>query len=152
MVRKVKAWHFLNSTGQLSFGDGREPKIGERLSVSASRQGEIAICRRGLHGSIKLKDAVKFALELDRTGYLCLVELDGWMDWDSVHDISNDISNSTKIAAQYRTALSKVDMSDIFSAFRDLLAVKFKKMTGTTPRSEYSIFILFAALSQQSAR
>ena len=58
---KIKAWHFAiaNNKGQpiLGFGDGREIIDGSTLSIN----GPINMCKNGLHGSVKILDALGYA-------------------------------------------------------------------------------------------
>ena len=50
-------WHFLPADRRLGFGDGREVKVGETLTV----EGEPVLCEHGLHGSSRARDALGYA-------------------------------------------------------------------------------------------
>jgi len=52
----MKAWHFSNGD-RLGYGDAREIVPGETLTVD----GPPALCQHGLHGSVRILDALKYA-------------------------------------------------------------------------------------------
>lgn len=51
------AWHFLEKSKKLRYGDDRLAAVGRILSVG----GPIKLCQNGLHGSIRLMDALHYA-------------------------------------------------------------------------------------------
>ena len=75
MTDKLLCWHFANNDLRLGYDDGREIVAGESLRV----EGAPVLCETGLHGSIRLLDALQYA-----PGHmLCRVELsDGIIEGD----------------------------------------------------------------------
>jgi len=53
----MKAWYFAHESNKLQYGDGRGIKIGETHTVDCVPQ----CCKQGLHGSLKLIDALGYA-------------------------------------------------------------------------------------------
>lgn len=89
-IEPVDAWFFSSETKRLQYGDDRKIVVGETHSV----QGPIELCQNGLHASIQLIDALKYATY----PMLYRVRLHGQMK-DAID----------KIAAQHRTYLWSVD-------------------------------------------
>lgn len=54
---KLLAWHFCSEDRRLGYGDGREIKEGESLRV----EGTPVLCKFGLHASVRILDALKYA-------------------------------------------------------------------------------------------
>lgn len=75
MTDKLLCWHFANNDLRLGYDDGREIVAGESLRV----EGAPVLCETGLHGSVRLLDALQYA-----PGHmLCRVELsDGIIEGD----------------------------------------------------------------------
>ena len=48
---KIKAWHFCRNDKKLGYGDNREIKVGETLTVDPDR---ICLCNYGLHASLNM--------------------------------------------------------------------------------------------------
>jgi hypothetical protein len=65
----MKAWHFTKLDKRLGYEDGRLVEAGKILSV----RGPLTLCRRGLHASATIFDALKYA----PGPYLWRVELMG---------------------------------------------------------------------------
>jgi hypothetical protein len=55
-MKEVHVWRFIPADHRLGYGDGREVREGETLTVD----GEIGLCARGIHGSEKLTDALRY--------------------------------------------------------------------------------------------
>ena len=92
----ILAWHFAGKT----LRDGRPiPSDGEWLEQS----GEIIPCKRGLHGSVRLIDALEYA----PSATLCRVTLAGTI---VPH-------NGDKHAASRRIIHWRIDASDLLHAF-----------------------------------
>lgn len=53
----VLAWHFCTEGRKLGYGDEREIRVGETLTV----EGPVMLCDHGLHGSVKLLNALSYA-------------------------------------------------------------------------------------------
>jgi len=82
----MKAWYFAHESKKLQYGDGRGIKIGETHTVDCVPQ----CCKEGLHGSVKLRDALSFA-----KGYIIYrVDINGKID-----------KQDDKICGQSRTYL-----------------------------------------------
>jgi len=56
-MKKYRVFHFSRNDDCLGYGDGREIKLGKTLSV----EGQPILCQHGLHGSISILDALKYA-------------------------------------------------------------------------------------------
>ncbi len=95
----LKAWHFATTDRCLGYGDYRPIVIGETLKVD----GEIELCKRGLHGSVRIIDALQYA----RGPVLYRVKLDG-----------NIIYGDDKLVASERTAIAGgIDATDMLKKF-----------------------------------
>ena len=94
----MKAWWFDNHDGRLGYDDGRIIRAGRTLKV----KGTIELCERGLHGSERLLDALKYA----RSPTLWRVDLGG----DILH-------GDDKVCAAERTHLWRLDIDDILRDF-----------------------------------
>ena len=80
----VKAWHFLPSDRRLGYGDGRKVIKGRTVTVN----GKPVMCRNGLHGSIRIIDALRYS----RGPFICRVEIGG----DVIHDTDKLCGTSRK--------------------------------------------------------
>jgi hypothetical protein len=87
------AWHFLRDDRRLQFSPHRLVKVGQKLTFKRKP----IPCHAGLHASVKLSDALKYA----PGPILCRVKLGGMI---VPH-------NDDKVAAQERTCLGMVDAS-----------------------------------------
>jgi len=96
----VLAWHFVEDTGKLGFGDGRKVVVGKTLSIKRGEKPECCFC--GLHGSVDIVDALRYACG----SLLCRVEL--WGDLDTQDD---------KVAARNRRVIWMVDATDLLQTF-----------------------------------
>lgn len=92
------AWHFLPADMRLANGDRRLVVDGETLTV----EGEVVLCKRGLHASESPLDALVWA----QGPVLCRVELSGTI----VRDID-------KAAASSRTCVWHVDATKALRRF-----------------------------------
>jgi hypothetical protein len=96
---EVLAWYFAEENKRLRYGDNRKIVVGE----SHHFNGEPKLCERGLHGSVRILDALQYA----PGPMVYRVELSGTMD------IGDD-----KIAATNRKYLSGgIDISDVLREF-----------------------------------
>ena len=68
-MKTVKAWHFLESKGHLSNGDSRKVRPGRWLV----HHGDLVLCVSGLHASVMVLDALKYA----SGSVVCRVECSG---------------------------------------------------------------------------
>ena len=101
----MKAWYFSNETKQLQHGDGRPIELGKTHSINETPE----LCARGLHGSVKILDALNYAPGL----IIWRVELSGKMA------IGTD-----KIAAQHRTYLAGgINIEPILRKFARMCAL-----------------------------
>jgi hypothetical protein len=87
----ILAWHFCDDKRKLGFGDKRPIVIGETVSV----RPPLELCKRGLHGSTRIIDALKYR----RGNVICRVKLSGEM-----------IRSGDKIVASHRTVLWMQDV------------------------------------------
>lgn len=95
----MKAWYFSTTEKKLRYGDNRKIKLG----VTHEIEGKPVLCKKGLHGSVDILDALSYA----PSNVVWLVNLDGSMD-----------KGSDKIAAQKRTYLKGgIDISETLREF-----------------------------------
>ena len=88
----IEAWHFVGEDRCLANGDGRVVVNGEKLTV----EGPPVLCRRGLHASVDIMDALSYA----PGPVLCRVVVDGTV-----------IQGDDKIVGTERTCLWSVDLT-----------------------------------------
>ena len=97
----VLAWHWLHDNGTMHcahmFGSAREHEAPVRVGWTYWVGGEIKLCEWGLHASLDVCDAIRYAPGL----VLCRVEMGGKIKYD--HD---------KLVAETRTVLWMADMRD----------------------------------------
>ena len=92
------AWHFLSEDKRLGYGDRRLVEVGQTLEC----EGEPALCYNGMHGSVRLIDALYYA----RGPIICRVEIEG--------DI---IEGDDKLCGRRRTVLWMLDATRILHEF-----------------------------------
>ena len=109
----MKAWHFTNEKMTLGYGDGRKIVEGECLSC----EGDIEICRNGMHGSKRIVDALRYA----PGPILTRVEITG----DVVED-------DNKIAGRHRKVLWSLDATEILHRFAVQVALDACHEAGVT--------------------
>ena len=96
-------WHFLRADKRLCYGDGREVKVGETLTIG----GSVKLCKHGFHASEQVIDALSHA----PGSVACLVTLGG----EIIHD-------SDKSVASERTALWIFDAETLLREFACTIA------------------------------
>ena len=104
MTKTVFAWHFSSADCKLGNGDGRAIKVGKTLEVDC----EPILCRQGLHASVKIIDALKYA----PGPYLWRVKLGGTI-----------VTGDDKLVATERTHLWGFDATDMLRKFARLCAL-----------------------------
>jgi len=92
------AWHFLSEDKRLGYGDGRLVEVGATLEC----KGKPALCYNGMHGSVRLIDALRYA----SGPIVCRVEIEG--------DV---IEGKNKLCGRRRTVLWMVDATRILHEF-----------------------------------
>ena len=112
----MKAWHFLKEHRILQYGDGRVVEVGKTYEC----KGEIILCQNGMHASVNIIDALKYA-----TGpILCRVELEDDLKIDT-----------DKIAGRKRTVLAMEDISTSLHLFAiDCAERALSKIDNPDPR------------------
>jgi hypothetical protein len=105
-TKTVLAWHFVKDDG--TNRDGIKEKIGKWYKV----EGEIMPCQKGLHGSVKLLDALNYApgAMLRRTEHRGTI-----------------VEHGDKIASSERRALWQIDATKILHLFACQCAEKALK-------------------------
>ena len=92
------AWHLLSEDKRLGYGDGRLVEVGQTLEC----EGEPELCSNGMHGSVRLIDALYYA-----SGPIaCRVKIEG--------DV---IEGDDKLCGRRRTVLWMLDATDILHEF-----------------------------------
>ena len=103
-MRTTLAWHFLPASGciaQYYDEDGNpKPHCGKKIEVGTklSLDGELKLCSHGLHASVRLIDALKYA----ESSLLCRVELCGEI-----------LRGEDKCVASERTVIAMLDCTNI---------------------------------------
>ncbi len=92
------AWHFLSEDKRLGYDDGRLVEVGVPLECI----GDLALCDNGMHGSVRLIDALHYA----SGPIVCRVEIDG--------DI---IQGDDKLCGRRRTVLWMLDATELLHEF-----------------------------------
>ena len=98
MTKELIGWWWCTSERTLPHGDGREIKIGERLTVT----GKIIPCQNGLHASRRALDALQYA----PGEIVCRVRLSGTI-----------VEEQDKAAASERTVLAMADAGNLLHEF-----------------------------------
>jgi len=92
------AWHFLAGDKRLGYGDGRLVEVGQTLEC----EGKPALCSNGMHGSVRLVDALRYA----SGPIVCRVEIAG--------DI---VESDDKLCGRRRTVLWMLDATRLLHEF-----------------------------------
>ena len=98
MTTKVLAWHFLAADKRLGYDDGRVARKGVTHRVT----GEIALCKFGLHASVRAIDALQYA----PGPVVARVEMSGEI-----------IHGDDKLVASARKYLHIIDATDLLFEF-----------------------------------
>lgn len=117
--RRVRAWHFVADNGRLGYDDKRLVRVGETLSCD----GEIELCRNGMHGSRRLIDALDYA----SGSVLCLVDIFGEVD-----------EGSDKLVGRSRTVLWMRNIDKELHLFACDVAEQALQKHGVTDRRSYA--------------
>ena len=92
------AWHFLPEDKRLGNGDGRLVEVGVPLEC----KGDPILCDNGMHGSVRLIDALRYA----SGPIVCRVEIEG--------DV---IEGKDKLCGRRRTVLWMMDATQLLHEF-----------------------------------
>ena len=92
------AWHLLSEDKRLGYGDGRLVEVGQTLEC----KGKPVLCDNGMHGSVRLIDAVYYA----SGPIVCRVKIEG--------DV---IESEDKLCGRRRTVLWMLDATRILHEF-----------------------------------
>ena len=119
----MKAYYFATKERKLQYGDDRQIILGETHSV----KGKIKACSNGLHASENILDALSYA----PGAILYLVKLSGEMNKD--YD---------KVAAQHRTYLQELDVTEVLKKFARMQAlINIKKVKPYCSVEDYKLII-----------
>lgn len=133
-METIKAFYFATEDRKLRYGDEREIVVGETHSVD----GEIKVCRNGLHASEKLLDALMHAPGC----ILYLVELSGHTD-SSSHD---------KLAARNRKYLAEFNVTEVLKEFaRKQALINIEKIKPYCSEEKYNLIVKFLETSYDDA-
>ena len=120
----MKAWHFMQDSGELRWpcGDVVKPEVGQKLAVDPD---ELVMCRFGLHASIKPLDALAYA----PGALVCRVELGGKI-----------IHADDKVVASERTILAMAGATETLHLMACWCAERaLKRIDNPDPRSVAAI-------------
>jgi len=95
---RILSWHFLRADRKLGYEDGRLAEEGVTHEVA----GDIALCKRGLHASIRAIDALQYA----PGSVVARVELSGAI-----------IHGDDKLVASHRKYLRIIDATELLFEF-----------------------------------
>lgn len=119
------AFYFATNEKKLRYNDGRSIVVGETHSVD----GEIEICKNGLHASSRLIDALNYALG----NILYLVECSGDMD------ITED-----KFCSRHRKYLAEFDATKVLKEFaRKVALINIELIKPYCSEEDYKIILDF---------
>jgi len=96
----MKAWHFLADDKKLGYEDGRIVQVGETYRYKGEEP--IEICRRGMHGSVRLMDALEYA----PGPIVCRVDITGGI-----------VKGDDKIVGRERKVLAMSDATNVLHEF-----------------------------------
>ena len=113
------AWHFCQNDRKLGYGDSRVIRTGRTYRVDC----EPILCQQGLHGSVKLWDALSYA----RGDILCRVRLGGTI-----------VHGSDKVVATERTVLSMRNVEPLLHEFACRCAERALKCNKVTDKRYWS--------------
>ena len=130
----MKAFYFAKTKKQLRYNDNRSIVVGETHTIEQAPK----CCKVGLHASIRLIDALKYA----PGPILYLVELSGEID------VAND-----KIAAQSRTYLKEFDATDVLNKFARLQGlINIEKIKPYCNSEDYVLIIKWLETGEETLR
>lgn len=119
----MKAWYFSDANKRLSYGDGRKIKTG----ITHKIDGTPVLCKRGLHGSERIIDALHYA----PSAYLWLVQFGGEI-----------VKGDNKCAAAERTYLAGFDATDMLREFaRRQALINIEKIKKYCTDDDYALII-----------
>jgi hypothetical protein len=102
----MRAWHFSNSDCTLEYDDNRKILLGKSLSVKCKP----ILCEQGLHGSVKIIDALNYA----KGPVIWRVDITGCV-----------VKGNDKIVGQKRKAIAGgIDISDTLREFARWCALR----------------------------
>jgi len=117
--KSVLAWHFLSANRRLGYDDRRLVRKGQTLRI----KGEPILCEHGLHGSLRLIDALSYAsgpiIERVEIGV------------DEPYEI---IEDDNKLVGTWRKTLWWIDATTILHEFACREAEKVLEMAGVTDK------------------
>jgi hypothetical protein len=129
----MKAWYFAPPTEVLGYGDGRKIQVGKMHTV----KGRPEVCSFGLHGSVRLLDALGYA----KSPILYLV------------NISRNVDSVTnKIAGQRRKYIARIDAEEILWKFaRKQALINVTKIQPYCSLAEYKLILKYLNTGQSKS-
>src|SRR3990172_6465230 len=119
----MKAWYFARANNRLAYGDNRAIILGKSHTIKDTPK----LCNVGLHGSVKLLDALYYA----NSSLLYLVDITGKLD------IGTD-----KICGKQRKYIAHIDATDILRAFaRKQALINVELIKPYTTAENYSLIL-----------
>jgi len=130
----MKAWYFSKKEKKLAHGDNRQIQKGRTHKV----KGQIEPCRRGLHASKRLIDALSYA----PGPYIWRVEMSG-----------NIISECDKLCASERTYIQGFDATVLFRKFaRKQALINIEKIKPYTGTDSYDLIVEYLKTGNEDIR
>ena len=125
MSRPILAWHFLRDDRTLQFEHNKRENVKVRVGQTLRYKGELSLCHRGLHASVRLIDALKYA----PGATICRVECGGEI-----------LRGDDKICAETRKVLWWIDGTRLLHEFAcDVAESALAKAKNRDPRSVAAI-------------
>ncbi len=116
--RSILAWHFLREDCRLGYGDGRLIEAGSTVTI----EGDLVLCQRGMHGSIRALDALKYApgpivCRVLIEGVDTEMEVEYPLRGKHVIHRAGIVSGDDKLCGESRTVLTMADATDALQEF-----------------------------------
>ena len=122
-MKELLVWHFLPDDGRTQFPHKKGGRIRVKIGQTLHYDGELVLCKSGLHGSERLIDALWYA----PGSLLCRDRLHGRV-----------VPDTDKAVASRRTTLAMMDVADIlheFACYCAEWALKNERDAGREPDS-----------------
>jgi len=126
------AWYFAQKSEELQYGDNRKIVLGETHKVD----GPLELCKKGLHASERLLDALKYA----PGNILFKVRLEGEL-----------LIGHDKVCATERTYIQRLDATEVLQRFaRRQAMINISLIEPYCSAEDYTLILRFLANGEKS--
>ena len=130
----TNAWYFAHTDERLAYGDGREVAVG----ITHEIEGTPILCTRGLHGSIRVLDALLYA----SSHILYRVKISG-----------NVIHGKDKLCGQRREYLARYDIEELLREFdRKQAQQTLEKVKSFYTKEEFDLLVKWLETGDQALK